>query len=376
MSTHMDNAASRMIDEAVVRAMQPFLEEQFGNPDSVYYTGTTAEEAVRNARANVAALVDAEDDEIHFVSGGTEGNNWVLRCCQPTETRSRIITSAVEDESVSKTLEALAAQGRTVTILPVDEYGLVTEEALEAELGEDVLLVSVQTASGETGTVQPISELVAVAHGAGALFHTDAVQVVGKLGLSVSALGLDFLTMSANAFHGPKGIGAVYVREGLQLTDLLYGTIEMDGVRAGTTNVALVVGMGKAAELASAGMAEEAARQHKMIDTLFANLSDYIDGLLRNGHAEQRVPGTLAVMIPGVDAQTVVAEMNKRYGMSIRALSKAGAPSATLLAMGLTEEQALSSVRISVSKHVSESDCLDLADFMGPLVEELASEEA
>lgn len=348
---YMDNAATTRLHPEVLSAMMPYLTESFGNPSSQHFFGREANRALQRAREQAAAALGAQPEEIFFTSGGTEADNWaILRGARLREGRRRVITSCIEHHAALQPVERLAREGFEAVYLPVDGEGFVAPEALQEALNAETALVSVMTANNEVGSVQPVEELAERAHAAGALFHTDAVQAAGCLPFDLSKSGIDLLSLSAHKFHGPKGVGALYVRRGVPLTPLLGGGEQEKGLRAGTENLAGIVGLGAAIERAHASRVESCARVAALRDRLEAGLLA-LPGAHRNGPGERRLPGILNVRFDGVPSSALLMRLDLR-GLAISAgsacMAGSAATSHVLRAMGLSEQQANESVRFSL----------------------------
>ncbi|MGD0234056.1 MAG: cysteine desulfurase family protein [Syntrophorhabdales bacterium] len=288
-----------------------------------------------------------------FNSGGSEGNNFVIKgvAFSCADSKNHIITTSVEHPSVINTCQWLERQGFRVTYLPVDRNGIVSAEQLAAALGEKTCLVSIVAANNETGSLQPIEELARIARDKGVLFHTDAVQAVGKIPVDVQAWGVDFLTFSGHKFHGPKGTGAVYVRKGVQIGPLIHGGKQEGGLRGGTENTLGIVGTGRAARLAAHRLNEMQDRVRRMRDRLYEGILRIVPGAKLNGHPEKRLPNTLNVTLPGIRGESLVLELDAQgIFFSSGSACKSGSPepSHVLLAMGLSEEEAHCALRFSL----------------------------
>ena len=360
---YLDNNATTFVAPAVRDAMLPYLGEVCGNPSSIHTSGRDARAAVEAARRSVARLVGARPREIVFTAGGSEADNLALKGVTAAH-RDRhgraghVVTSAIEHPAVLATCRYLERTGWRVTYVGVDADGIVAPDAVRAALAPDTVVVSVMTANNEVGTVQPVADLAAVTHAAGALFHTDAVQAAGKIPVDVVSLGIDLASFSAHKIHGPKGVGALYVRKGVAIEPLVHGGRQEAGLRAGTENVAAVVGMGRAAELALAGLGD-AGRLRDLRDRLEAGIRELVPGARRNGHPEHRLPNTLNLTLPGLRGESLVIALD-RHGVALSSGSacKSGSPDPThvLLAMGATPEDAHCAVRLSLSSDTTGDD--------------------
>lgn len=356
----LDGNATTAVAAAVREAMLPFLGAESGNPSSLHLRGRAAREAVEEARRSVARLVGARPARIVFTGGGSEADNLALKglAFAPRAERDHVVTCAIEHPAILATCRFLERNGLRVTVLPVDGDGRVDPEALRAVVDERTLVVSVQLANNETGTLQPGRELAALAHERGALFHTDAVQAAGKVPVDVEELGVDLLTLSAHKLHGPKGVGALYVRKGVVLEPLVHGGRQERGLRAGTENVPGIAGMGAAAGLALAALAD-APRVASLRDRLEAGVLALVPGAKRNGPVEGRLPNTSSLTLPGLRGEALVVALDQHgVALSSGSACKAGSPEPThvLLAMGRTPEEAHCSVRFSLTRETTEED--------------------
>jgi len=353
---YLDYNATTPIAREVAEAMAPFLYEHFGNPSSSHPYGVVTKRAVETARAQVAALLGCQPVELAFTSGGTESNNYALKGAALAR-RSRgnhIITSAVEHPAVIEVCKWLETQGFRLTILPVDAYGMLDPADLEAAITPETILVSVMHANNEVGTIQPVAELAEIAHRAGALMHTDAAQSVGKIAVDVDALGVDLLSIAGHKVYAPKGIGALYLRSGIELTKHLHGAEQEGGRRPGTENVLEIVGLGAACELAQRELAKNAEHFKTMRDRLHQALLDElgVDSVRLNGHPEERLPNTLSLSFRGVEANTLLSEIGEKVAASAGAACHADQVdvSAVLEAMQVPTEWAMGTVRFSVGR--------------------------
>ncbi len=357
---YLDHNATTPIDPAVAEAMLPFLYEHFGNPSSSHPYGAAARKAVEKARRQVAELLGARPEEIVFTSGGSEANNTViLGVARLLRARGRhVVTSAVEHPAVLEPCAALAAEGFRVTRVPVDEAGRVGPADVAAALTPETILVTVMHANNEVGTVEPVAEIARLARERGILVHTDAAQSVGKVPVDVGALGVDFLSVAGHKLYAPKGVGALYVRAGVELPRLVHGASHESGRRAGTENVLEIVGLGEACAIAGRDL--EANRRHfqAMRDRLWAGLSREIDDLRQNGDPAAGLPNTLSVGIGGVEASTLLAEIGDRVAASAGAACHAAGVelSSVLEAMRVPMRYAMGTVRFSVGRATTEKD--------------------
>jgi cysteine desulfurase len=377
---YLDHAATTPLDPRVRHAMEPYLDGVFGNPSSLHWAGRQAHDAVEAGRREVAALLGARPTEIVFTASGTESDNLaVLGALGAMQGPKHVITSAFEHPAVLEPCRFLERQGVEVTYLPVSPEGIVAPEALAAALRPTTRLVSVMAANNVVGTIQPITELAALAHEAGALFHTDAVQAAGKLPLDVGRTPVDLLSLSAHKLHGPKGIGALYVRPGVELAPIVYGGGQERGLRSATENVAAIVGFGQAALLARAEMGEESARLVGLRERVLAAVTDQIDNAYLIGHPYQRLPGYLCFGFSGQEADAIrLLFALDDAGIAVSSGSacsahNAGEPSYVLTAMGFDTIRARGSLRISMGRFTSDGDIDQLLTALPKAAESLKS---
>jgi cysteine desulfurase len=363
---YLDHNATTPLLPEVVDAMLPYLREHFGNPSSSHVYGRRARDAVEAARAQVASLIGAAPSEIVFTSGGTEANNLAIRGTTASRPeRKQIVTSVIEHPATANPCRLLERRGYDVNWLGVDDTGRVREEDVRQALTERTALVTVMHANNETGTIQPIAEVASVVHEAGALLHTDAAQSVGKVAVQVDALGVDLLSIAGHKVYAPKGVGALYVRAGVALEPVLLGAGHERGLRPGTENVASIVGLGAACEIAAASLAKESARIRALRDELWSLLQAQIPGLAINGHETLRLPNTLNVRFPRVHGSAVLAAAPGIAASTGSACHEGGeSASAVLLAMGHDADDALGSVRLSLGRAMTEEDVRRAAELL------------
>ena len=349
---YLDNNATTALDADVKHTMAEFA-HSYGNPSSIHAAGKESHDAIEAARKSLSLLINCTPRRLIFTSGGSEGNNFVIKgvAFSYGDSKNHIITTSVEHPSVINTCQWLERQGFTVTYLPVDQNGIVSAEELSGALGEKTCLVSIVAANNETGSIQPIEELARIARRKGVLFHTDAVQAVGKIPVDVQAWGVDFLTLSGHKFRGPKGAGAVYIRKGVEIGPLIHGGKQEGGLRGGTENTLGIVGMGRAAGLAARRLGEMEDRVRHMRDKLYEGILRIAPGANLNGHPKKRLPNTLNVTLPGIRGESLVLALDSRgIFFSSGSACKSGSPepSHVLLAMGLSEEEAHCALRFSL----------------------------
>lgn len=376
---YLDHAATTPLDPEVLEAMLPYLRERYGNPSSIYRRGREARRALDEARDQVAALIGARSSrEIVFTGGGSEADNFALKgVAWANRDRGRhIVTSAIEHHAVLNAARFLEDHGFEVTYVQPDPWGMVSPEAVREALREDTILISVMHANNEVGTVQPIREIAALAKERGILFHTDAVQTVGHIPVSVEEVGCDLLSLAAHKFYGPKGVGALYVRRRTRIAPLIHGGGQEQERRAGTENVAGVVGMAKALERAVAGQKEREARIRALRDRLERGILQAIPGTRVNGHPEKRLPGHLNLSFQGIEGESLLLNLDMR---GIEASSGSACTSGSidashvLLAMGLDRVTALGSVRFTLGKGNTDDEIDRVLQVLPPLVERLRS---
>ena len=373
---YMDNAATTRVTEPVFEAMRPYFCEIFGNPSSVHAFGREARKAVEQARRQVAAALGAQAGEIYFTGSGTEADNWALRgAAYAQKARGRhIITTQIEHHAVLHAAEQLEKEGVEVTYLPVDGDGVVSLEALEKALRPDTTLVSIMAANNEIGAIQPIREAAKLAKAHGALFHTDAVQAIGCVPIDVKADGIDLLSLSGHKFHAPKGVGALYIRSGVKLQRLIYGGAQEKTQRGGTENVASIVGMGKAIELAMESMESRNAYVSGLRDRLIEGILRRIPETRLNGHRTQRLSGNVNVSIRYIEGEALLLSLDMKgiAGSSGSACTSGSLdPSHVLLAIGLPHEIAHGSLRLSLSEENTAEEVDYTIDALVEIVERL-----
>ena len=378
MMIYADNAATTKVSRTAIEAMIPCLEEQYGNPSSLYTLGQRAKEILEEARAKIAAAIGAEPNEITFTSGGSEADNQAIRSAAmigKKKGKTHIISTAFEHHAVLHTLAALEKEGFTYTLLDVHEDGLVRPEELEAAIRDDTCLVTIMYANNEIGTVQPIAELGAICKKHGILFHTDAVQVVGHLPINVKEQNIDMLSSSAHKYHGPKGIGFLYARKGIRLTNLIEGGAQERGKRAGTENVAEVAAMAAALEEAVANMDRNAAHMSALRDKIIKGLSEIPHSAL-NGDAVKRLPGNINFCFEGIEGESLLLLLDDRgICASSGSACTSGSldPSHVLLAIGRVHDVAHGSLRLSIGDDITEEQADYIIKNVREVVEYLRS---
>ncbi len=375
---YADNAATTSLAPKVLDEMMPYLTTEYGNASSLYDFGSRAKAAVNEARERVANAIGALPNEIYFTGGGSESDNWAIKGIaekMALKGKKHIISSAFEHHAVLHCLKKLEKQGFEITLLPVYENGIVRLEDLKAAIREDTALVTIMYANNEIGTIQPISEIGALCKEKGVVFHTDAVQAVGNVEIDVKAENIDLLSMSSHKFHGPKGVGALYIRRGIILPNLIDGGAQERGKRAGTENTAGIVGMGKAIELAISTMAQRNKKLTQIRDYLMDNALK-IERSRVNGDRTHRLPGNVSLCFEGIEGESLLLMLNlKGVCASSGSACTSGSldPSHVLLSIGLPHEIAHGSLRLSFSDENTLEDAEYILSVLPEIIERLRS---
>jgi cysteine desulfurase len=355
---YLDNNGTTPVDPAVLKAMLPYLQNEFGNPSSNTALGKRAHDAIEAARAQVAALINAEPDEITFTSGGTESSNIAIRgAVRLDRNRRAVVTTNIEHPATEACVAFLQSQGHSVTRVAASPEGLVDAAEVASVIDSNTALVTIIHAQNEIGTLQPVAEIAAAARKNGALTHIDVAQSIGKIPIDVKVLGIDFLSIAGHKLYAPKGVGVLYTRRDITLPPLLLGAGQERGRRAGTENVPYIIGLGEACRIAADMLPLEQPRLAGLSASLLAMLKRDIPGLLLTGHPTQRLPNTLNVLFPGVSGRRLLEmcpQVLASNGSACHADSEE--PSAILTALGLPRDQALGAVRLSLGRHTTESD--------------------
>lgn len=357
---YLDNAATTALSPKVIEAMMPYLTTVYGNPSSVHFFGQEAKKGLDAARAQVAAALNCEPNEIIFTGGGTEADNTaILGVAEKYKNKGKhIITTSVEHHAVLHTCEHLEKLGYEVTYLPVDEYAQVTAEQVRDAIRSDTILVTIMFANNEVGTIMPVQEIGAVCREKGVLFHTDAVQAVGHIPVDVKAMNIDLLSISAHKFHGPKGVGALYCKKGLKLPSYIMGGAQERGRRAGTENVAGIVGLGSAIKLACDNLNTNFAKMIVLRDRLMKGLAEIPEAKL-NGHPTMRLPNNVNYSMKYIEGESILLKLDLNgIAASSGSACTSGSldPSHVLLAMGMPHEIAHGSVRLTLSDETTQED--------------------
>lgn len=374
MRIYVDNAATTKMNAAVAEEMIPFMTEFYGNPSSIYLEGREAKRAVEKSREQVAKAISAEPKEIYFTGSGTEADNWAVRSAASAYSNKgkHIITSSVEHHAVLHTCQDLEKQGYEVTYLPVDEYGRVSVEDLRNSIRPDTILVSIMFANNEIGTIMPVKEIGAVCRENGVLFHTDAVQAIGMCEINVEELNIDMLSLTAHKFHGPKGAGALYVRQGVKLTPFITGGAQERSKRAATENVPGIVGLGKAIELAAENIPERQKKLSELRDYYIEKVLNKIPYSRLNGHPKDRLPGNANISFQFIEGEGMLLRLDmKGISASSGSACTSGSldPSHVLLAIGLKHEEAHGSLRVSFDETNTKEQVDYIVDELADIIE-------
>ena len=373
---YLDNAASTQIHEDVLDSMLPYLKEQYGNASSIHRYGRLAHKAIEKARKQIALLINAEPSEILITSGGTESNNTVLRGISMNATCNHIFTSSIEHDAILEPCKQLENNGFIVDYLPVDKFGMVNPSELENHLSENTCLVSIMFGNNEVGTVQKISEIAKICNERKIPFHSDAVQAVGKIPINVKELGLDLLSISSHKLHGPKGIGALYIKNGIKIDPVILGGGQENGLRSGTENVANIVGFGKACEIAKNNLDENTLYVQKLRDSLVEKVLHEIPEVTLNGDPQLRLPNNAHFTFLGVNGEDLIIKLDE-YGIAASTGSACSVntqrASHVLHAMGFSHEQITGSLRLTMGVFNNEKEIEETVSSLKKIVKELRS---
>ncbi len=351
---YLDNAATTKVNEKVLESMMPYFSEIYCNPSAAYSFATKGRIAIEEARNHAAKLIGASDMEIYFTSGGSESDNWAIKAAAESfsDKGKHIITTKIEHHAVLHTCEYLERHGFDITYLNVDSYGKVRLDELKKSIREDTILISVMTANNEIGTIQPVAEIGKIAHEKGILFHTDAVQAYGHIPINVDEMNIDLLSASGHKFNGPKGVGIMYIRKGVKIRSFIHGGSQERGRRAGTYNVPGIAGLGTAAKLAMENMAKRAEKEKELRDYFIDRISAEIPYTVLNGHREDRLPNNINFCFRFVEGESVLIMLDQAgICASSGSACTSGAidPSHVLRAIGLSDEMAHESLRLTLS---------------------------
>jgi len=373
---YLDYAATTPCDPEVIKAMEPYFLEKFGNASSIYSYGQEAKKAIEDSREVLASFLGADPSEIVFTSGGTESNNFVIKgVAYALEKKgNHIITTAIEHHAIIEPCKFLEKRGFKVTYVGVDKYGLVSQEAIKEAITDKTILISVMHANNEIGTIQPVAQIGKIAKEKGIYFHTDAVQTTGHIPVNVDELNVDLLSLSAHKFYGPKGVGALYIRKGTRIERFLHGGDQERGRRASTHNLTGIVGLGRSIELCQDKMAEEARYQIALRDKLIKEIPNTISEVYLNGHPTKRLPNNVNFSIKYIEGESILLNLDM-LGIAVSTgsacTSSSLEPSHVLLAIGLSHEIAHGSLRITLGRWTKEDDINYLLEHLPKIVEKL-----
>lgn len=360
MECYFDNAATTAVRKEVLDAMLPYFTESYGNPSGIYKLAKENKKAVEQARETIAKALGAQANELFFTAGGTESDNWALRgIVEASKKGKHIITSKIEHHAILHTCEYLEKNGCEVTYLDVDEYGLISLEALKNAIRPDTAIISIMFANNEIGTIQPIAEIGAIARENNIVFHTDAVQAFGHIPIDVNEMNIDLLSISGHKLYGPKGIGALYVRKGIAIKPLIFGGAQEKKKRAGTENVTGIIGLAKATELMLGEMEEESKRLIGLRDKLIDGILNSVPHARLNGHPTKRLPGNVNISFEFIEGESILLLLNfKGIEASSGSACTSGSldPSHVLLSIGLPHEKAHGSLRLSLGRYNTEQE--------------------
>ena len=373
---YLDNAASTQIHEDVLISMLPYLKEQYGNASSIHRYGRISRKAIEKARKQIALLINAEPSEILLTSGGTESNNTVLNGMDMKNIPSNIITSSIEHDAILEPCKKLSQNGLEIKYLPVDKFGMIDPSELKNSISDKTCLVSIMFGNNEVGTVQKISEISQICHEKKIPFHTDAVQAIGKIPIDVKELSVDLLSISSHKLHGPKGIGALYIKNGIHIDPVILGGGQEHGLRSGTENVANIVGFGKACEIAKNNLTENMAYVTKLRDLLIHKVLDEIPEVTLNGDPKSRLSNNAHFTFLGVNGEDLIIKLDE-YGIAASTGSACSVntqrASHVLQAMGFSHEQITGSLRLTLGIFNNEKEIEETINSLKKIVEELRS---
>ena len=371
---YLDNAASTQIHDDVLNSMLPYLKEQYGNPSSIHRYGRLTRKAIHKARKQIASLINADPSEILITSGGTESNNTALVGISSQFSSSQIITSRIEHDAILEPCKKLVLNGSQVIHLSVDKFGMINPSDLEEIISENTSLVSIMFGNNEVGTIQPISKIAKICNEHNVIFHTDAVQAIGKIPINVKELGVDLLSISSHKLHGPKGIGALYIKNGVKINPIILGGGQEFKLRSGTENVASIVGFGKACEIAQNNLDENTSHMKKLQTLLVKTVLDEIPEVTLNGHSELRLPNNTHFTFLGVNGEDLIIKLDE-YGIAASTGSACSVntqkASHVLESMGFSLEQITGSLRLTVGIFNTENEIKETVDILKKVVEEL-----
>ena len=373
---YLDNAASTKIHDDVLDSMIPYLKEQYGNPSSIHRYGRLTRKAIEKARKQIAFLINADPSEILITSGGTESNNTALNGIAMKKPSSHIITSSIEHDAILEPCKKLSKNGFDVDYVSVDNFGMVDPANIENKITEKTSIVSIMFGNNEVGTIQPISKIAKICNSHNVVFHTDAVQAIGKIPIDVKELGVDLLSISSHKLYGPKGIGALYIKNGIDIDPVILGGGQEDGLRSGTENVANIVGFGKACEIAKERLVENTSHMNKLRTSLIEKIHNEIPKVTLNGHPQSRLPNNAHFTFLGINGEDLIIKLDE-YGIAASTGSACSVntqkASHVLESMGFSLEQITGSLRLTVGIFNDEKEITQTVDVLKKIVQELRS---
>ena len=373
---YLDNAASTKIHDDVLDSMIPYLKDQYGNPSSIHRYGRLARKAIEKARKQIAFLINADPSEILITSGGTESNNTALNGITMKKPSSHILTSSIEHDAILEPCKKLSKNGFDIDYVSVDNFGMVDPEDIKNKITEKTSLVSIMFGNNEVGTIQPISEIAKICNSHNVLFHTDAVQAIGKIPINVKELGIDLLSISSHKLYGPKGIGALYIKNGIDIDPVILGGGQEDGLRSGTENVANIVGFGKACEIAKDRLDENISHMDKLRNFLIEKIHNEIPKVTLNGHPQSRLVNNAHFTFLGINGEDLIIKLDE-YGIAASTGSACSVntqkSSHVLESMGFSLEQITGSLRLTVGIFNDEKEIETTVDILKKIIQELRS---
>lgn len=373
---YLDNAASTKIHDDVLDSMIPYLKEQYGNPSSIHRYGRLTRKAIEKARKQIAFLINADPSEILITSGGTESNNTALNGIAMKKPSSHIITSSIEHDAILEPCKKLSKNGFDVDYVSVDNFGMVDPANIENKITEKTSIVSIMFGNNEVGTIQPISKIAKICNSHNVVFHTDAVQAIGKIPIDVKELGVDLLSISSHKLYGPKGIGALYIKNGIDIDPVILGGGQEDGLRSGTENVANIVGFGKACEIAKERLVENTSHMNKLRTSLIEKIHNEIPKVTLNGHPQSRLPNNTHFTFLGINGEDLIIKLDE-YGIAASTGSACSVntqkASHVLESMGFSLEQITGSLRLTVGIFNDEKEITQTVDTLKKIIQELRS---
>ena len=373
---YLDNAASTKIHDDVLDSMIPYLKEQYGNPSSIHRYGRLTRKAIEKARKQIAFLINADPSEILITSGGTESNNTALNGIAMKKPSSHIITSSIEHDAILEPCKKLSKNGFDVDYVSVDNFGMVDPANIENKITEKTSIVSIMFGNNEVGTIQPISKIAKICNSHNVVFHTDAVQAIGKIPIDVKELGVDLLSISSHKLYGPKGIGALYIKNGIDIDPVILGGGQEDGLRSGTENVANIVGFGKACEIAKERFVENTSHMNKLRISLIEKIHNEIPKVTLNGHPQSRLPNNTHFTFLGINGEDLIIKLDE-YGIAASTGSACSVntqkASHVLESMGFSLEQITGSLRLTVGIFNDEKEITQTVDTLKKIIQELRS---